>query len=173
MKAIETRYKGYRFRSRLEARWAVFFDALGLRWEYEPEGFDLGFGDLYLPDFKVNGMWFEVKPEGASEVDMRKARTLCAQGGGAVCIAEGAPAARAYRYFEKDEPDAPHVREDALIFMPKGWKYYPWYYAWGSFDRTTPPEELAREFVSWVDGLGAAIAVARGARFEHGERPDR
>lgn len=30
MKAIETRYKGYRFRSRLEARWAVFFDALGL-----------------------------------------------------------------------------------------------------------------------------------------------
>jgi hypothetical protein len=25
-KAIETHYKGYRFRSRLEARWAVFFD---------------------------------------------------------------------------------------------------------------------------------------------------
>jgi hypothetical protein len=28
IKAIETSYKGYRFRSRLEARWAVFFDAL-------------------------------------------------------------------------------------------------------------------------------------------------
>ena len=26
IKAIETYYKGYRFRSRLEARWAVFFD---------------------------------------------------------------------------------------------------------------------------------------------------
>ncbi len=38
-KAIETLYKGYRFRSRLEARWAVFFDALGLKWEYEKEGF--------------------------------------------------------------------------------------------------------------------------------------
>lgn len=25
---IETEYKGYRFRSRLEARWAVFFDTL-------------------------------------------------------------------------------------------------------------------------------------------------
>lgn len=27
IKAIDTYYKGYRFRSRLEARWAVFFDA--------------------------------------------------------------------------------------------------------------------------------------------------
>lgn len=41
IKPIETLYKGYRFRSRLEARWAVFFDALGLKWEYEKEGFDL------------------------------------------------------------------------------------------------------------------------------------
>lgn len=46
IKAIETVYRGYRFRSRLEARWAVFFDALGLEWEYEPEGFDLT--DAYL-----------------------------------------------------------------------------------------------------------------------------
>ena len=35
MKAIETEYNCYKFRSRLEARWAVFFDALG--WEYEYE----------------------------------------------------------------------------------------------------------------------------------------
>jgi hypothetical protein len=41
VKAIETRYAGCRFRSRLEARWAVFFDALGVKWEYEREGFDL------------------------------------------------------------------------------------------------------------------------------------
>jgi hypothetical protein len=40
-KAIETRYRGYRFRSRSEARWAVFFDAAGIAWQYEPEGFDL------------------------------------------------------------------------------------------------------------------------------------
>lgn len=33
IKPIETKYKGYRFRSRLEARWAVFFDALGISWE--------------------------------------------------------------------------------------------------------------------------------------------
>ena len=65
IKAIETRYKGYRFRSRLEARWAVFFDACGIEWIYEPEGYQLDSG-LYLPDFflpKVgDGTWIEVKP---------------------------------------------------------------------------------------------------------------
>lgn len=53
IKPIETEYNGYRFRSRLEARWAVFFDALGVRYEYEPEGFELPSGKLYLPDFRV------------------------------------------------------------------------------------------------------------------------
>jgi hypothetical protein len=38
---IETLYRGYRFRSRLEARWAVFFDVAGIPWQYEVEGFDL------------------------------------------------------------------------------------------------------------------------------------
>lgn len=69
IKAIETRYKGYRFRSRLEARWAVFFDALGLEWDYEPEGYDLGEAGWYLPDFKVKtpqgaDCWYDVKPKG-------------------------------------------------------------------------------------------------------------
>ena len=68
IKAIETRYKGYRFRSRLEARWAVFFDELGLQWEYEPEGFELSDGVLYLPDFRVTGksgqIYYEIKPAG-------------------------------------------------------------------------------------------------------------
>jgi len=50
IKAIETVYNGYRFRSRLEARWAVFFDTLGIEYRYEPEGFDLD-GIWYLPDF--------------------------------------------------------------------------------------------------------------------------
>ena len=51
MQAIETVYNGYRFRSRLEARWAVFFDALEVEYEYEPEGYELSNGQRYLPDF--------------------------------------------------------------------------------------------------------------------------
>jgi hypothetical protein len=63
IKAIETVYKGYRFRSRLEARWAVFFDSLGLEWQYELEGFDLGDGVYYLPDFWLSHqqIWLEIK----------------------------------------------------------------------------------------------------------------
>lgn len=53
IKPIETTYNGYRFRSRLEARWAVFFDTLGIVYEYEPEGFELESGKRYLPDFLV------------------------------------------------------------------------------------------------------------------------
>lgn len=63
MKAIETEYKGYRFRSRLEARWAVFFDACGVKWEYEPEGFDLGDGLYYLPDFLLHDVLFRDKAD--------------------------------------------------------------------------------------------------------------
>ncbi len=70
IKAIETSYKGYRFRSRLEARWAVFFDTLGIRYQYEPEAFEieswLGNGGkkwVYLPDFYLpdSQTWVEVK----------------------------------------------------------------------------------------------------------------
>lgn len=39
IKPIETEYRGYRFRSRLEARWAIFFDALGIEYIYESEGY--------------------------------------------------------------------------------------------------------------------------------------
>lgn len=40
-KPIDTYYKNYKFRSRHEARWAVFYDFLGIKWEYEIEGFEL------------------------------------------------------------------------------------------------------------------------------------
>lgn len=63
IKAIETEYAGCRFRSRLEARWAVFFDNLGVRWLYEPQGYVLGNGEPYLPDFWLPDaqLWVEVK----------------------------------------------------------------------------------------------------------------
>lgn len=65
--AIETSYAGCRFRSRLEARWALFLDILGLKWEYEPQGYRVGPDQrLYLPDFYLPGLgtWVEVKGDG-------------------------------------------------------------------------------------------------------------
>jgi len=60
VKAIPTTYNGVRFRSRLEAKWAAFFDLAGWRWEYEP--LDL---DGYVPDFILQmrrPILVEVKP---------------------------------------------------------------------------------------------------------------
>lgn len=81
IKAIETVYKGYRFRSRLEARWAVVFDTLGVKWEYEKEGFNLdpeGAGFYYLPDFWLPEfeLWVEVKGVPKPE-DYIKLTRLC------------------------------------------------------------------------------------------------
>ena len=71
IKAIETEYNGYKFRSRLEARWALFFDLLGIEYEYEPEGIILSDGtrylpDFYLPDFKC---FFEVKNKSIKDTE--------------------------------------------------------------------------------------------------------
>jgi hypothetical protein len=68
--AIQTKHNGVLFRSRLEARWAVFFDTLGIKYCYEAEGYALPSGN-YLPDFyipnqpsfrhKHNGLFVEIK----------------------------------------------------------------------------------------------------------------
>ena len=96
LKAIETRYKGYRFRSRLEARWAVFFEALGIPWEYEKEGFDLGEAGWYLPDFWLpeQECWFEVKGnvdcDGIDEVCIKPGK-LAYNAGKTSLVAVGSP----------------------------------------------------------------------------------
>ena len=61
IKAIETEYNGYRFRSRLEARWAIFLDELGIAYEYEREGYEIASGVWYLPDFHIDDGWLEIK----------------------------------------------------------------------------------------------------------------
>jgi hypothetical protein len=48
IKAIPTLYRGVQFRSRLEARWAAFFDLCKFKWTYEP--YDL---DGWMPDFEL------------------------------------------------------------------------------------------------------------------------
>jgi hypothetical protein len=75
---IETHYAGCRFRSRLEARYAVFFDTLGIRWEYEREGYQvsdrLSLLDhdkdwCYLPDFWLPDHELHVEVKGQFDSD--------------------------------------------------------------------------------------------------------
>jgi hypothetical protein len=47
---IPTTYADTNFRSRLEARWAAFFDLVGWKWTYEPID-----ADGYIPDFLIHG----------------------------------------------------------------------------------------------------------------------
>ena len=59
--SLETVYAGKLFRSRLEARWAVFMDAAGIEWIYEATWLETPFGN-WLPDFQLtDGRWVEVK----------------------------------------------------------------------------------------------------------------
>lgn len=67
---IQTKYASVHFRSRLEARWAVFLDKMKYDWRYEPQSYNLPkgwtgrYGSVnYLPDFYLPelGLWVEVK----------------------------------------------------------------------------------------------------------------
>jgi hypothetical protein len=78
---VRTEYQGIRYRSRLEARWAVFFDALAIKFQYEPRVPRIA----YLPDFFVahqprfpRSMYFEVKPAEYEPSDTIKPDSLAA-----------------------------------------------------------------------------------------------
>ena len=62
IEAKPTRYAGCLFRSRIEARWAMVFNEIGIDWEYERYVFDTPNGgycpDFWLPDHQK---WWEVK----------------------------------------------------------------------------------------------------------------
>ena len=92
IQAIPTEYDGTVYRSRTEARWAVFFTQNDIPFSYENEGFDLN-GMRYLPDFLLTDakIWFEVKPFDPTANELEKARRLAVGTRMQVFIAPGAP----------------------------------------------------------------------------------
>jgi hypothetical protein len=82
---IQTLYRGVLFRSRLEARWAVFYDTLGVEWHYEHEGFVID-GQPYLPDFWLPGVGdggchIEIKPVDPTQEETEKCAGLALASG--------------------------------------------------------------------------------------------
>ena len=101
IKPIPTVYSGIHFRSKLEAQWAKFFDAMEIKWIYEPEGYQLSDGTWYLPDFYLpdSKQWFEVKGV-MSDKDMNKISLLAKDSLKDVVV--GLPGGEFYMYSSED-----------------------------------------------------------------------
>jgi hypothetical protein len=110
--AVPTRYGGIRFRSRLEARWACFFDALKQPYEYEPSTYEVEPDLLYLPDFwlPVPQAWIEIKPASfwPDDITQRKVTGLFRVTNNRVAIFSEFPAVM--MFADKRDPDG-HVTE--------------------------------------------------------------
>lgn len=163
-KAIETRYGGCRFRSRTEARWAVLFDYLGHRWEYEKEGFELPGVGKYLPDFWLPDLdvWIEVKGGEATGEELARCGALADETGKRVLLVMGTPevGSKQIWFFAPGRSgqsecvltsrgDAVCKNKDTIGF--------------GEAQRLNGRASIPTSF------LKAAINRARSARFEHGE----
>ncbi len=85
----ETKFHGITYKSRLEARWAVFFESLGITYIYEPEGF--GSEPTYLPDFYLPQQDYiiEVKGSYPDEEALEKAIMLSEDSGKEVFLLYG------------------------------------------------------------------------------------
>lgn len=167
IKPIETRYKGYRFRSRLEARWAVYLDAVGLRYEYEPEGFTLENGERYLPDFwlpDVNS-WAEVKPTVLTPEELVRCAFLVRGTGYQCVLLVGSPEAKAYERLEMGEEAWNHRPVEDLITGVVSCDAFidASYVSEGRFFSCTGGGEV------FDPSIAKAVEAARSARFEHGE----
>lgn len=175
IKAIETEYKGYRFRSRLEARWASAFDAMGIEWDYEPEGYEIDGNCAYLPDFVLknvrfrgdnNGkknLYIEVKGE-LNETDRSKVEAFS-------------------KYFPivivgnfPNDGSADKMRDDDFDYL--SFKFVDGDMYRGRFSINEKTDEI------WFCGtdhdeysgdklMEYGISCGKGARFEHGEKPNR
>lgn len=104
---LPTQYGGVMFRSRLEARWAVYFDLEKIEWIYEPEGFDLPELGRYLPDFYLPEvrMYAEVKPDKFTKDELYKCMTLAEVTKRECLILEGLPDSVYYFAVDCGHPD--------------------------------------------------------------------
>ena len=117
IKALETPYNGCLFRSRLEARWAVFYDHLGIQWEYEKQGYKLEDGTCYLPDFWLpeQRYWIEIKGRIPIASDEAKLVEVCkdTEASGFLFWGSMPPG-------DGTQPDQPGWDDSAVMFDPRG-----------------------------------------------------
>lgn len=192
--AITTTYRGWKFRSRTEARWAVAFNEYEIDFEYEYEGFELPSG-RYLPDFWLPqvGMFAEVKGREFTVNELMLAADLAEHSDHPVLLLEGTPELAAYwainplkqwEYVLSTLPPDMADNNCGLTKLPSGRSVYATDYvpfsvsayhlsegrffsgSGASFSDGFPrPSPLSEEEVDT-----GPIKAARSARFEHEDR---
>jgi len=191
LKPIETTFAGYKFRSRLEARWAVFLSRLNVEYDYEIEGFDLGavrvpgsaIGLLgkdawYLPDFwlPTQRTWLEIKPVQPDASERERAARLAVASRYPVVIVVGAP------WIVAERPTGYDGNDSGYICFPDGitddfylltvcpycgtvaWCFSGWA---GRLPCSCPNDQQG---VGDFARVQRAYLAARQARFEHGQQ---
>ena len=181
LKPIETTYSGVLYRSRSEARWAVFMDSLQLEHRYEFEGYDLGDDLRYLPDFLVPSLDFWVEVKGADPVDdeCERAHRLAVSSGKPVYVFFGGMAdptanagpATAYAFFADGSADHGYLWCECAVCGNLGIEFE------GRSDRLSCKERAGKGGVCGVSAHGdkgfnyksprlvQAYNAARSARF--------
>jgi hypothetical protein len=180
IKAIETKYKNYLFRSRTEARWAVFFDHARIKWEYEKQGFVLD-NVPYLPDFWLPEakMWLEVKGDEILPEEKKLCAALARESGFPCILAKGSPRSDGglYLYYpeypDNDGPPLPSPDHEFFFCDDRRDDDVYWLY---STERQHAFIVIQRGEVTDHDryplvrsATAAGYEAAAGARFEHGE----
>lgn len=129
-KAFPTEYRGRRYRSRLEARWAAFFDRLAWKHEYEPV--DLG---AWSPDFLLRDLNVVVEIKPITSIDAATAKKMvkaCEESGalekfrwivllGVAPCSFGASTMIGWKYDKEDG------WRHALLEWWSGWRAPIWY----------------------------------------------
>jgi len=174
LKAIQTKYDGYHFRSRLEARWAVFFNAAGIKYEYEKEGFKLPAGS-YLPDFWLPelNLWLEVKGSEPMMDELNLCFELYMETKSGVMMTCGLPGENCH--FSGGYPE--HVnfplfwgsRRDGNLLLGHScyWTQCP---ITRKISFNMEEELIGRD--TQTTFIEDAFIKAKSARFEHGETPE-
>ena len=175
IKSIETYYKGYLCRSRTEARWMVAFDKVDIKYEYEPEGFDLGKAGKYLPDFYLPqvDMYAEVKGRPFNIQELKKAKALALESKKVVLLLDGPPARKAYWGIHPDEYCA-DVKFENETFCVTDYDIFDFHNYWlcesRFFSNTgcgTESFPLSHDNGYSDESDSIAVKASRSARFEN------
>ncbi|MGW3927852.1 hypothetical protein ACWECC_07105 [Streptomyces microflavus] len=158
IQALPTRYAGHHFRSRLEARWAVFMDHLDIPWDYEPQGYVVD-GKPYLPDFLIypdtpQKFWLEIKGTFPTDEEVAAAQGL----------ATGTDITT-FVYWMKPKPPGPdlsHLSHEQLYGHDQGGYVWLDQYGWREYPTNPPAWELGLTPTAFRLTPGAKPAAKSG-----------